>query len=459
MIPVKTIVLFALAAASVAMPLLAQEAVGPRRAAPRVITLAEARRMAIETHPEVRSIDESVTQADLTVRRAWSVLLPRVSASGKVVLNQHEAALEVPDFATFDIANPSAMETEEMVIQEKWSRQVGFQANMTLFNPRAIPLIQVARDNAELSRLTARRKKNDLLFAVTACYYQVHSMNEMIRVAEENRGFAETFLAQAKARKSAGQITQLDVLRARTRLMEAEKQVADAKDAARLATVALAHLIGVAPPFVIAPPAQVAETDDRLEALTERALERRLELKEAALSKRISKRNETETVMKWLPSFDATYDWRVSSEEGFTGENASWMLIFGAKWSLFDGGGRIAELEIRKSLTRQGDYRIENLMRHIREEVEKSFVKTGMTKRNVALAEKQVMLAEETHALVARQYDAGLVTSLDMLSAATALSERRVHQVLERLQYDLALLTLERDVGEYGPLSGAPRPK
>ncbi len=436
-----------------ASPLAAQE--GPASPAPKTITLAQARRMAVQTHPAIRDIEESVTRADLTLTRAWSILLPNVGVTGQVVMNQHEVSLAFPDFSTFDPANPGAMETEETVIQEKWQKELGIQANMTLFNPRAIPLIKNAKENAELSRLTARRKKNDLIFAVTAAYYQLHSMKEMVKVAGENLTLANEFLRQAEARMAAGQITRLDVLRAEMQVTQADKQVDDAEDAVRLARTGLAYLIGERGPFDIAGPGRVDAPTADLPQLKSRAAVQRIELKEAETAERMAKREETETWMKWLPAFDVTYNWRLSSAAGFSGENANWMLIFGAKWSLFEGGGRIAELRSRQSLSRSARSRLQQLALGIGESVEKSYIQADMKKRNVALAEEQVALAEENHQLVAKQYDAGIVTSLDMLAAATDLSDQRVRRVVEQLQYDLALLTLEKDLGEYHSLSAA----
>ena len=76
--------------------------------------------------------------------------------------------------------------------------------------------------------------------------------------------------------------------------------------------------------------------------------------------------------------------------------------------------------------------------------------------RNVDLAEKQVALAEENHTLISRQYQVGIVSSLDVLDASTELATKRITQVLERLQYDIAVLKLRKAAGEYSALALVP---
>jgi outer membrane protein TolC len=427
---------------------------GPSAPAPQVITLAEAQQLAVRRNPGSKNLGELVYQADMRIRGAWSLLLPHLSANGSVTRNQREVALEFPDFSAFDPADPTApLPTSETVIQEQWGQSFGFTANMTLFDPRSIPLIKNTHDSADLARLTAKRRKNDLLYAVTAAYYQVHSMSEMIAAAEENLALAEELERVSTARVEAEQGTRIDILRAELQVFGARKELDNASDALQLAKSALAHLIGHRGDFNVAGPGRVESVEGDLGALTDRALADRVELGEAALAETIAARSKTETWMKWLPAFDVTYDWSWSSAEGFSGEHDQWMLIFGARWSLFEGGGRIAELKSRESQVRMARNDLEQAKLDIRADVEQAFVDVGQRQRNVELAEKQTALARENQRLVDQQYRAGIATSLDAQDAATELHSQRITRVLERLQYDIAQLALRRAVGEYHSLA------
>ena len=89
----------------------------------------------------------------------------------------------------------------------------------------------------------------------------------------------------------------------------------------------------------------------------------------------------------------------------------------------------------------------------IREEVEKGKLAMVQQERNVEIARKQLELAEETHNLVKRQYELGMASSLDVLDAATRLSNARNGLILEQLRCDLNALQLNKSVGIYNTLA------
>jgi heterocyst glycolipid deposition protein len=447
------------------LPVLAESAEHEGPVAPRntkaieVLTLAEAQAMTARNNPTMKNIAEVIVQADAMIQSAWSMLLPNINARASIIRNQKENTMDFPNFADMtmaDFMDPEAtIPMNEIVIQDLWGKSFGFSANMALFNPRSLPLIKMAYNSSEQTRMKAKMQKNEMLFAVTSAYYQVHSIKEMIRVDEENLKIAQQFRRQSESRLKAGQTTRIDVLRAEIQVVEAEKQLANDKDASTMSMTALGYLIGVEGPFEIAGPEQVVSASSSLEQMTVHAIDNRAELKDAALGQEIARRAKIDTWMRWLPSFDVTYDWSWNSASGFSGENTVWMIIFGAKWSLLEGGGRIAELKTNKSKIRMAQNSYEQLSLDIKREVETSHQQVGKQQRNVEVAQKQVELAEENHRLISRQYDAGLVTSLDVLSAATELARKRIIQVIERLNYDIAVLTLQKAAGEYHSLSAS----
>lgn len=418
---------------------------GPEPVPVVTITLEEAQQKALATHPAFKNINEVLYQADMGIYQAWTMLLPNLSADASVIRNQREVIVPLP--------MGEGQAPLEFTLQEYWAQNFGVSANMTLFNPRTIPLIKLAYDSHEKALLTAQIKRNDLLFSVTSAYYQAYSMDEMIRVAEENLAMADEFLSHTQALMTAGQATQIDINRAELQRVEAQKEVDNSRDAKQKALTSLKYLIGVEGPIAVAGPDQVAAVEGDLTTLKARAVSDRVELKEAAVSKVMAERWQKETLTKFLPVFDVTYSWSWASSAGFTDNNANWMLIFGAKWDLFPGGARIVEYKIRKSDERTVDNTIEQINRDIQQQVELNYIDVTQRKRNVEVADQQVALAEQNHDMVTKQFRAGLITSLDVINAANQLSSQRIMRVYDRLQYDLAMLTLKKSLGEYHSLA------
>ncbi len=410
----------------------------------RTITLEEAQEMALRTHPSFRNLDEVLYQADLGIYQAWTMLLPNLSANASITRNQREITVPLP--------MPEGPPLE-INIQDLWAKNFGVSVNLTLLNPRTIPLIKLAYDENERQRLHSRIQRNDLLFGVTSAYYQAYSMDEMIDVAKENLAMTEEFLKHTEALMTAGQATQIDVTRAEIQQVAAEKELANALDAKRKAMIALKYLIGEEEEFTVAGPAQVKPVEGDLASLKKRAVSDRLELREAAVARGMAERWRKETLTKFLPVFDVTYSWSWASSEGFTGANTNWVLIFGAKWDLFPGGARIIEYKNRQSEARMADNNIAQITRDIQQQVELDYLDIEQRRRNVEIADRQVALAEKNHYMIGRQFQAGLINSLDVIDAATKLSNQRILRVYERLQFDLAILTLKKNLGEYHSLS------
>jgi outer membrane protein len=442
----RQILLSLLLASGVAPSLRAEETApeGPKPAPERIVTIEEAQERAVAANPNFRNLDETIYQADMAIYQAWSMLLPNLTADGSITRNQRKVAVDFP----MPEGPPLSI-----VIQDLWSKTFGFGVNLTLFNPQSIPIIKLAYDAYERERLKAQIQRNELLFAVTSAYYQAYSMEEMISVAEENLATAEEFLRHAEALMTAGQATEIDITRAKIEMVSAKKALADAKDGKKKAMIALKYLINLDEPFTVEGPGQVRPEERDLGALKSDALDKRVELKEAAVTKIMARRSEVETLTKFLPLFDVTYSWSWASAEGFTGSQVNWMLVFGAKWNLFLGGSRIAEYKIRQSQSRMVDHNLDQIELDIKQQVEQSYLEAEQRKRNVEIADEQVALAEKNHYMISRQFEAGLITSLDVIDAANKLANQRILRVFERLQYDLAILTLKKNLGEYHPLS------
>lgn len=437
------------------------------------LTLDQAHRMAIGRNYDVKQIDEAIRQAEIITYQAWTILSPNISAGAAITRNDKEIEFGFPDMEALingavSQAVAEAMgkppppvtppgEGETTVIQDLWSEHYDLSINMTLFNARSIPLVKNAYDNLEASRLLGRHKRNELLFAVTAAFYGVKASKEALDLSREDLGRAEAFLELARARQAVDQGVKIEVMRAELEVMEAGKGVENAGDALKMAKTGLAYLIGLEGDFELTGPPRARPVTGEIEALQVRALKDRLDLSATRLRLTMARRSRTETWTKWVPALDVTYNHAWDSATGFSGEHDSWRLIFGARWALFDGGRKVAELAERASLARQAQYAVSGIALSIKEEVEKGVLELKKRERNLGLADRQVALAEESHRLVQQSYEHGLGTSLELLDASTTLSAARRGRILEALRRDLAALSLNKAVGMYNPLaSGKP---
>ena len=403
------------------------------------LDLTRAHSLARAHNPNMKTLAERVIQADLLINKAWSMILPSVSADAAITRNSQEVVLSMP---------VGAGPPMNMTIQEEWNKRFGITARMALFNARSIPLIKNAYDNRLAARFSSTHSRGDLLLAVSSAYYQVHATRQLVRTGQENLTTARRFQQGAPSLRKVGPATSIDTHRAEIRVLAAEKALSEAEDSVKLARSALATLLGLEQDgFTLADPPEAKRVDGDLDTLTRRALKERLDLKALGLARRMAARNRTESGLAWLPVFEMTYNWRYDSAGGFTGENDTWQFVFGARWSRLEGGKRVAAIYERRSKHREAENKLRQRVLDIRQEVRRGQLELRKTERNLSLAARQLKLAEQTYALISKQYRAGVTSSLEVVNAGAELESRRVSRVVERLRRDLARLKLTRALG------------
>lgn len=411
----------------------------PAAAAPRKLDLAAVQRLARKHNPSFKLLTERVKQADLLIHRAWSTVLPRLSASAAVTRNSDEVEITMP---------LGAGPPRTITLQEGVNKRFGVTVSATLFNASAIPLINNAYDNLEATRLRSAHQRAELRLAVSQAYYQVRATRQLVRTANHNLATARRFQQEAQARRKLGSATSIDAMRARLRVLAATKALKDAEDGVKLARAGLATLMGVErDSFTLAAPPAAGAPGGDLATLTRRALKHRQDLRALRKDREVASRGPTAAFLGWAPVLDVTYSWRHDSAGGFSGSNNTWQLVFGARWSLLEGGQRVTAVRQQRSQLRVARSNVRARVLAVRQQTRQGRLRLHQAERNLRLAAQQVALAEKTYDAVTRQYRAGLVSSLEVVNAGTELERRRVARVVDRLQRDLARLDLRRALG------------
>jgi outer membrane protein len=113
----------------------------------------------------------------------------------------------------------------------------------------------------------------------------------------------------------------------------------------------------------------------------------------------------------------------------------------------FEGGLRVAELKEAKAKERQARLAYEDFRKNITIELEGAYLDLETQKGALKFLKDQLVFAEDNYNAVLRQYENGLVTSLDVMDANSLLlsSEKNVAEAL--YGYQLAHLKVRRSSG------------
>jgi outer membrane protein TolC len=149
-----------------------------------------------------------------------------------------------------------------------------------------------------------------------------------------------------------------------------------------------------------------------------------------------------------LPSVDAQWDYRNTSVETFAQRNNFWTFVLALRVPILDRGGG-AWLDVREQEYRLEMARLayEGLRRDIRLEVLRDWLNADTFAANLHTAEEESRLADETYALVSKQYDAGAATSLEVATALADRQRARARLINTRSDRDVAILAVRRVTG------------
>lgn len=462
-------------------------------AAPKTITFEQALGMAAVNSWDLRAIGERVEQQDAQLRRAWSVILPQLSAGasyqysfpeqkvnfGSEEQNQQQALLfrslggiveqsarANPDPAARAAASEQAQQlltaAEELENAEPLEIEIApahvgnanITINIPLFNGRAIPGIQNALQAVDLARASAAQAKSGVLLGVARAYFGAWTAQRFITIAEAQLASTVAHRELTKTQTDAGVLTPLALQRAELDVVRAEQSLRAARQTAGQARAGLGLVLGVSEDFQIAAPPTVPalERGVGVDALVARALASRKDLAVQRMALDIANRGTTDAWMQYLPTLALQGQGRYTTNTGgFTSDPFTGAIIVQASIPLYDGGNRYAAMQESTSRVREETFKLKQLEEKIESQVRGNAEDLRIRGEALQTAQHAVELSKASRDNAVRFYELGTATNLDVIDANLALFGAELDLARAQLDVDQGRLGLAYILGELAP--------
>lgn len=288
----------------------------------------------------------------------------------------------------------------------------------------------------------------DITTETRTVYDRVLSGRQILAYEKENLELTRDFLQKARLRFEAGDVPQLEVLRARVEVGRAVSQVASAKNALAAAQGALNTLMardtGLAIETVGALEYHPVLLD--LYQLKQQALAQRPDLLGAEQSASSRRALQGAVRASLVPDLNVgLFRQKVRQP---TGDENLWRVEVGLEiplWAPFSKRGELAEARAEVG---QAEAEVDVIRRQILLEVETALGDVQTAGQLVELFKTNVLHEAEQARMVAdRSYEEGKATYIEVLEAHRALAETRLEYAQMLLQYSVARTELERAVG------------
>ena len=293
-------------------------------------------------------------------------------------------------------------------------------------------LAESAQEDVELQRQlvtqTVKESFTNINFAV-----------RLIQVNQQAVERAELNLRSARGFFEVGTRPKSDVARAEVDVANAKVDLIRARNAERLARVALATAMGLP----ATTPLQIQDnliyqpiTMDRAR-LAEDALRQRPEYRQARLNDEANDARLRRSFRDFFPDIVGG---------GFYGAARADMNL-NLNWTIFDGGNRIARYREARANVDAAQARVKASELDISREVEQSINNVIEADERIQAAQVAVASAQENFRLAQGRFDAGVGTILELTDAQLALTQAQNTEAQALADYRIALARLDRAVG------------
>lgn len=391
----------------------------------QMLTLDEARRLALARYETVQAAREQVDQARLLRQQATTAVLPHAEVTSLTTRNFITTAFQFGDrridvLPGFDYN--IALTVSQPIFAGLRDQKVRQQADFG---------IDVAGRQLEVTA-------QDAALEATRAYYQLLSAQENVEISRRALAVAEETQRVADSLYRAGEAVETAVLRARVAGSEARRELLQAENGRTLARQGLALLIGTTDAFIVGRPPRPIEDSQPLESLIALGAKNRPDMKALNLQRQVAELEIEKRRGQYFPVISAEGSY-VRRRASFPSNQLSSVQVR-ATWTLFDGGRTGIDVATARSQLRQIDDRRELLRKQIEQQIRTAYLMIDTLSASADMLTAQVEFARKNAESTARAYRAGEATDLDVMEA---------NQVLTRSERQLSVTTFSLDVARY----------
>lgn len=322
--------------------------------------------------------------------------------------------------------------------------------------------IEAAKAQVKISELELKRQLEQLRLDVANDYYNLQQSSALITVSKDAVRNAEASLEVARVREQAGLGTKFDVLQSEVQLADTIQNATQAENLQKIAQRQLAQRLNVKETVNLSAVDQVNIAGGWLLTLEESivlALQNRVELAQLLSQRRLAQQQRRVALAANKPQLQAFASAEVV--EGLDdGVSGAFGYAVGLQVSInfFDGKAAKSRAAQQEESIAIAETQFADTKNDLRFEVEQAYSDLQSNLRNINTAQSSVQLAEESLALARLRSSAGIGTQLDVTSAENSLTQAKGNLISAILNYNRALISLQRATSYAQPVSGVTPP-
>jgi len=405
---------------------------------PNKLTLEEARKIALQNHPQVLSAEFTTKAAEDDIDDVRSAYLPQVTGDALRTYNDRGTVIAASDGLT----------SSSMI--ERGSVGLSVSQLITDFG-RTSNLIASSKLELESQKEHTDYVRETVLLNVISAYYELLRSQSLLRVTEDALKTRNTLLNQILALRKASMKSDLDVSIAQSAVADANLLLLKAQSTVDDAQATLSEAIGLSEPktFELVDHVSIMPPPDSIGSLISMALDQNPEIdalrsQEDALNKNVAAASDAKYPTISAIGLGGDSPYRVEHQQIAQHYEAGGFLV---SVPFFTGGRITAEEEEAryKSLAAQQDLTAK--MNELQRDVRIAFDNVQTAYKNIEVTKQLLKSTHESLLLTQARYQLGRSSIVDLNEAQLADTQAAITEANADYEYLIQRAVLDYKVG------------
>lgn len=402
------------------------------------LTLTEAFQKALMNNEEIQTESLKVGNAELISNNAFNNRLPSVKISGR-----YSRVSEVDPFKIQ--LNPTMTPIE---IVSPIENQYAMKATLTqpLFTGFKLENANEAMNNLyESSKKELETKKNDVVLKVAQAYFNVIASEKVLLVLNKNYEQLDKRVNDAEQMKLQGLLTENDVLKIKVKLNEVEVSKIQAENNLKITQMNLNLLLGddVETSYQLEMPISSENSSGKAERPELSSLNYKLEAQKSVVNASYG---------DWYPSLllQANYDYARPNSRIFPQKDEwkpTWDINLILSFDIWNWGTSNNNIQIAKNNLQALELGKSQIEKAFTTEEKIAVYAVDKSSRSVKVLEKQVEQSLLNLKISENQYQAGLLSTTDLLDAQIQTLQSDIQLIQMQLELKMNELKLQKSRG------------
>jgi outer membrane protein len=335
-----------------------------------------------------------------------------------------------------------------------------YQFNITATQPLFTGWrLTIERDLAVLGVDTAKIQKEtviqDLVLNVKEAYFGILKAEKLAKVAEQSVELLEAQLKVSQAFYDEGIIAKNNLLQTEVQMAQARQDMITATNRVEIAKSFFNTLLrrGLNQEVTVKDILDYNPVELILDQCMEKAGQNRPEIKEVSLNVMYAEKAIDLSKSSYYPSVTLignyqreTDDILLDSSPGEDPDN--WTITLKGEWTFWEWRKKRHDVAAARAKLAKANYILTEIKDNIQLEVKEAYLSLREAEKNIQVAKKAVVQAEENFRMNEERYKQQVATSTDVLDALTLLTQARTNYFNALSEHNTAWARLERAMGE-----------